>query len=140
SACVELGIPVFLNVGVQGPRVRSDCQHVARVEEALVDFPDLRFVRRHGAAPWVDHALKPMVNRPNLHTSTTAFAAGSHPKAISDYANARGADRLIYAGYFPMGLSLERIMTELQGVPLRDEVWPKFLAGNAARVLGLQAQ
>jgi uncharacterized protein len=36
-----------------------------------------------------------------------------------------------------MGLSLERIMTEMEDVPLKDEVWPKFLAHNAARVLGL---
>jgi len=140
STCVELGIPVFVNVGVPGPRVRSDCQHVGRVEEVLYDFPDLVFVMRHGAEPWVDHAVKLMVKWPNLHYSTSAFAPRYYPKPVIDYANSRGADRLIYAGYFPMGLSLERIMTELQGVPLRDEVWPKFLAANAARVLGLKAQ
>jgi predicted TIM-barrel fold metal-dependent hydrolase len=36
-----------------------------------------------------------------------------------------------------MGLSLERIMTEMVDLPLRDDVWPKFLRGNALRVLGL---
>jgi hypothetical protein len=36
-----------------------------------------------------------------------------------------------------MGLSLERIMTEMPNVPFRDEVWPKFLRDNALRVLGL---
>ena len=140
STCVELGIPAFVNVGVPGPRVRSDCQNVARVEEVLYDFPDLMFVMRHGAEPWVDHAVKLMVKWPNLHYSTSAFAPRYYPKPVLDYANSRGADRLIYAGYFPMGLSLERIMTELKDVPLRDEVWPKFLAGNAARVLGLNAE
>ena len=140
STCVELGIPVFVNVGIPGPRVRSDCQHVARVEEVLYDFPDLVFVMRHGAEPWVDHAVKLMVKWPNLHYSTSAFAPRYYPKAVLDYANSRGAARLIYGGYFPMGLALERIMTELEDVPLRDEVWPKFLAGNAARVLGLKAE
>jgi uncharacterized protein len=137
STCVELGIPVFVNVGIPGPRVRSDCQHIARVEEVLYDFPDLVFVMRHGAEPWVDHAVKLMVKWQNLHYSTSAFAPRYYPKAVLDYANSRGADRLIYGGYFPMGLSLERIMTELRDIPLKDEVWPKFLAGNAARVLGL---
>jgi hypothetical protein len=28
-------------------------------------------------------------------------------------------------------------MTEMPAVPLRDEVWPKFLRENALRVLGL---
>ncbi|MFT4714589.1 MAG: putative TIM-barrel fold metal-dependent hydrolase, partial [Candidatus Azotimanducaceae bacterium] len=49
----------------------------------------------------------------------------------------RGADKIIYAGYFPMGLSLERIMTDMKEVPLKREVWPKFLAGNARRILKL---
>ena len=60
-----------------------------------------------------------------------------YPKAIIDYANTRGADKIIYAGYFPMGLSLERIMTEMPNVPFKDEVWPKFLRENTLRVLGL---
>jgi len=36
-----------------------------------------------------------------------------------------------------MGLSLERIMTEMPRVAFKDDVWPKFLRGNAMRVLGL---
>jgi hypothetical protein len=72
-----------------------------------------------------------------LHFSTSAFAPRYYPKAVIDYANTRVADKFIYAGYFPMGLSLERIMTEMVDLPLRDEVWPKFLRGNALRVLGL---
>ncbi len=46
----------------------------------------------------------------------------------------------MYAGYFPMGLSLDRIFTELPGVGFRDDVWPKFLRDNAARLLKLEAQ
>jgi predicted TIM-barrel fold metal-dependent hydrolase len=38
-----------------------------------------------------------------------------------------------------MGLSLERIMTDMQNLPLRDEVWPKFLRGNAAKLLRIGA-
>jgi hypothetical protein len=38
-----------------------------------------------------------------------------------------------------MGLSLERIMTEMRGVSFRDAVWPKFLRENALRVLKLAA-
>ncbi|MGA2474077.1 MAG: amidohydrolase, partial [Acidimicrobiales bacterium] len=49
-----------------------------------------------------------------------------------------GAEKIIYAGYFPMGLSLERIMTEMTHVGFKDEVWPKFLRTNALRVLGLE--
>ncbi|MGY8805630.1 MAG: amidohydrolase family protein, partial [bacterium] len=59
------------------------------------------------------------------------------PKAIVDYANTRGADKIMYAGYFPMGLSLERIFADMPAVPFRDHVWPKFLRENAAKLLKL---
>ena len=57
------------------------------------------------------------------------------PQSIIDYANTRGGDKIIYAGYFPMGLSLERIMGDMQHVGFNDDVWPKFLRDNAARIL-----
>jgi len=53
------------------------------------------------------------------------------------YANSRGADKVIYGGYYPWGFELERVFHELDDVAFKDEVWPKFLRENAARVLGL---
>jgi len=94
-------------------------------------------VMRHGAEPWADLAVKLMLKWPNLYYSTSAFAPKHYPKAIIDYANTRGADKILYAGYFPMGLSLERIFRDMPHVPFRDEVWPKFLRENALRVLKL---
>ena len=137
AKCVELSVAMFCNAGVPGPRLRMQCQHVELIDEVMFDFPDLVFVTRHGCEPWEELAVKLMLKWPGLHYSTTAFAPKYYPKAIIDYANTRGADKVIYGGYFPMGLSLERIMTEMQHVPFRDHVWPKFLRENALRVLGL---
>lgn len=137
AKCVELGLPIFVTVGVAGPRVPSKVQKVELVDQVMYDFPDLVLVMRHGGEPWVELAVKLMIKWPNLHYSTSAFAPRWYPPAIIDYANTRGADRILYAGYFPMGLSLERIFDELPGVPFKAEVWSGFLRGNAARVLGL---
>ena len=137
AKCVELGIPVFCCAGVPGPRLKMDPQRVELIDEVMFDFPELVFVTRHGCEPWTDLMWKLMLKWPGLHYSTSAFAPKYYPKNIVDYANTRGADKIIYAGYFPMGLSLERIMTEMPTVPFRDEVWPKFLRENALRVLGL---
>ncbi len=137
AKAVELDIPVFCCAGVPGPRLKMAVQHVELIDEVMYDFPELTFVTRHGCEPWTDLAWKLMLKWPGLHYSTSAFAPKHYPKAIIDYANTRGADKIIYAGYFPMGLSLERIMTDMQNVPFKDEVWPKFLRGNAERVLKL---
>ena len=139
AKCVELGIAVFCCAGIPGPRLKFAPQHVELIDEVCFDFPELVFVTRHGCEPWTELAVKLMLKWPNLHYSTSAFAPRYYPKAIVDYANTRRADKIIYAGYFPMGLSLERIANELPTVPFNDDVWPKFLRGNAARVLGLDA-
>jgi len=139
ATCVELGIPIFVCAGVPGPRIPFAPQEVSRIDIVMFDFPDLVFVTRHGCEPWEDLAVKLMLKWPNLYYSTSAFAPKYYPKAIIDYANSRGADKVLYAGYFPMGLSLERIFSELPNVPLKDEVWPKFLYGNAARILGVES-
>jgi hypothetical protein len=137
ATCAELGIAVFCCAGVPGPRLKMAPQRVELIDEVMYDFPELTFVTRHGCEPWADLAVKLMLKWPGLHYSTSAFSPRYYPQAVVDYANTRGADKVLYAGYFPMGLSLERIMTEMPGVGFRDHVWPKFLRDNALRVLGL---
>ena len=138
--CVELDVPIFSCAGVPGPRLPMWPQHVERIDKVMYDFPELVFVTRHGCEPWVDLAVKLMLKWPNLYYSTSAFAPKYYPKEIIDYANTRGADKVIYAGYFPIGLSLERIMKDMQNVAFKDEVWPKFLRENACKVLKIEGQ
>ncbi len=135
AKCVELDVPIFSCAGVPGPRFPMWPQAVERIDNVMYDFPELVFVTRHGCEPWEDLAVKLMLKWPNLYYSTSAFAPKYYPKAIIDYANTRGADKVIYAGYFPIGLSLERIMTDMQDVSFKDDVWPKFLSENARKVL-----
>ena len=68
---------------------------------------------------------------------TSAFAPKHYPEEIINFANSRGADKVMYAGYFPMGLSLDRIFKDMPNVPFKEEVWPKFLRENARKVFKL---
>ena len=114
-------------------------EKACELDEVCWNFPELTLVTYHGCEPWQDLAVKLMLKWPGLHYATSAFAPKHYPKAIIDYANTRGADKILYAGYFPMGLTLERIMTEMKSVPFRDPVWPKFLRENALRILKVAA-
>ncbi len=113
------------------------CQKVELIDEVCWVFPEPKFVMRHGAEPWTDLAVKLMLKWPNLYYLTSAFAPKHYPAEIIQFANSRGADKILYAGYFPMGLSLERIFRDMPHVPFNDEVWPKFLRENALRVFKL---
>jgi predicted TIM-barrel fold metal-dependent hydrolase len=139
AKCVELDLPIFVNAGVPGPRLPMACQDVALIDEVCWYFPELKFVTRHGCEPWTELAVKLLLKWPNLYYSTSAFAPKYYPADIVQFANTRGADKIMYAGYYPMGLTLERIFKEMPDVPFRDHVWPKFLRENALQVLGMTA-
>jgi predicted TIM-barrel fold metal-dependent hydrolase len=140
QTCVDLDLPIVVNAGIAGPRVPSECQHVMHFDQVCYDFPDLRIVMRHGAEPWEDLAVKLMLKWPGLYYMTSAFAPKYYPSAIVDYANTRGTDKVMYAGYYPMGLDLDRIFAELPGVPFRDHVWSPFLRENAMNVFKLRVR
>ena len=134
KAC-ELEVPVFCCAGVPGPRLKMEPQRVEHIDEVMYDFPELVFVTRHGCEPWTELAVKLMLKWPNLYYSTSAFAPRHYNQNIINYANSRGADKVLYAGYYPMGMELSRIMGDMPGVPFNEDVWPKFLYGNAAKIL-----
>jgi predicted TIM-barrel fold metal-dependent hydrolase len=138
AKCTELDVPIFINVGVPGPRMPYKPQYVGLLDEVCWFFPDLRIVMRHGAEPWTDLAVKLLLKWPNLYYSTSAFAPKYFPKDIVEFANSRGAGKILYAGYYPSGLSLERSFAELPGVPFKNEIWPRFLRENALKVLKLE--
>jgi predicted TIM-barrel fold metal-dependent hydrolase len=134
AKCVELELPVFMRAGIPGPRVPSGPQ-ADQLDKVLADFPELVVVIRHGFEPWTGRAVELMLKWPNLYYSTSAIAPEHYPEDIVRYANSRGAGKILYAGYHPAGLTLDRIMSELPNVPFKDEVWPRFLWENAVRIL-----
>ena len=139
ACCVDLGLPICINAGVVGPRMPTLAQDVKLLDRVCYDFPELTVVTRHGCEPWQALAVKLMLKWPGLHYMTSAFAPKHYPQEIVHFANTRGADKILYCGYFPAGLSIERQMNEMPKVPFRDHVWPRFLHQNAERVFRLDS-
>jgi predicted TIM-barrel fold metal-dependent hydrolase len=137
ATCVELDIPICPCIGVPGPRLPMGPQNPEQLDEICWFFPELKVVMRHGAEPWTALVVKLMLKYPNLYYMTSAFAPKHYPQDIINFANTRGADKIMYAGYFPMGLSLDRIFGDMPNVPFKDNVWPKFLRENAIKVFKL---
>jgi uncharacterized protein len=140
TKCAELDIPIFITVGVPGPRVPLAAQRVELLDDVCWFFPELKIVMRHGGEPWVDLAVKLMLRWPNLYYSTSAFAPKRYPPEIIHYLNSRGSDKILFAGYYAIGLTWDRVFSDLEKLELRDEVWPKFLRENALGVLGLGSE
>ena len=111
-------MPIFVYAGVPGPRIRSRRRTSRLLDEVCWFFPELKIVMRHGAEPWTELMVKLLLKWPNLYYSTSAFAPKHYHDDIVDFANTRGADKVMYAGYYPPGLDLDRIFAELPDVPV----------------------
>ena len=131
AKCAELGVPVGLNVGLPGPRVPGKYQHPLPVDDVCAFFPELTIVLQHGGEPWVELCVKLMLKWPRLYYMTSAFAPKHVPAPIIQYANTRGADRVMFASDYPL-LSFSRCMAEAVNLPFRDQArFDQFISGNA---------
>ena len=134
AKCAELGVPVGLNVGFPGPLVPSRAQDPLPLDAVAAFFPELTIVLSHGGEPWVDVCVKLMVKWANIHYMTSAFAPKHVPRAVVEYANTRGADRVLFASDFPL-LTHARCVREIAAMPFRSqEIVDGFVSGNATRL------
>ena len=91
---------------------------------------------KHGGEPWTEMCVALMLKWENLYFATSGFAPKYYSKAIINYANTRGTDKVIFAGYWPM-LSYDDIFAQLEKLPLREHVWQKMFSENARRLFKL---
>ncbi len=75
AACEAAGLPVSINVGIPGPKVRSQCQHPQLLEDVLIDFPDLTVIGAHMGHPYEALLIQYMLKFERLHLMTSAYLA-----------------------------------------------------------------
>lgn len=135
QVCEELGIPVAINVGIPGPRVRSNVQHPERLEPVLIDFPDLVVIGAHMGHPYEELLMNYMRKWPNLYLSCTAYAPRYLDPNLVQFMNTgtyRG--RVLWGSdepWFPM----RRSLAEARALPLDADAMDLFLGGTARRLL-----
>jgi predicted TIM-barrel fold metal-dependent hydrolase len=135
QVCEELGIPVGINVGVPGPRVRSRVQHPELLEDVLIDFPELTIIGAHGGHPYEELLVNYMRKWDRLYLSCTAFAPKYlDPSLLRFMGSSTGRGRVLWGSddpWFPM----QRSLSEARALDLDDEAMALFLGGTARRLL-----
>lgn len=135
AACEELGLPVSVNIGVPGPRRRSDCQHPRRLESVLIDFPDLTVVGAHMGHPYEPLLITYMLKWPRLHLMTSAYLADyMDPRLVEFMGSSRGRGRVLFASDHPV-LAMDRALAAARALDLDEQAMAAFLGGGARRVL-----
>jgi len=138
SKCCELDRPIFINVGMPGPRVPGWTQDPMHLDEVCWFFPELRVIMRHGGHPWIETCVNMLLRWPNLYYATTAYSPRYYPKQIMGLLRKRAPDKVMYAGYWPL-LAYERIFAELAEFEMDETTWSRFMYSNAVRAFGLES-
>ncbi|HEU5085766.1 MAG TPA: amidohydrolase family protein [Acidimicrobiales bacterium] len=137
ATCEELGLPVSINVGIPGPKVRSQCQHPQLLEDVLIDFPELTVVGAHMGHPYEALLIQYMLKFERLFLMTSAYLARYMDESLVRFMDSsRGRGRVWFASDHPV-LPVGKALDAARKLPLSDEAMAEFLGASAARVLGL---
>ena len=139
AACVDLGLAVFVHVGMPGPLWPADHHDPRHLDEIALAFPDLVIVAHHVGDPWTETAVRLAARHPNLYLCTSAWAPSRYPQPLLDFLRGgwhgvRGADKVLFATDFPL-LDIDRATAAARALDLDDDRARAFLHDNAARLL-----
>lgn len=137
ALCAELDLPVSINVGIPGPRVRSACQNPELLEDVLIDFKGMTVIGAHMGHPYEALLMQYMLKWPDLYLSNSAYLAKyMDPALVAFMDSKRGFGRVLYASDHPF-LPMERAVKAARELPLSKEAAEAYLGGTAARLLKL---
>ncbi len=137
AECVELDIPVCLQVGHTGPLCPSEPgRPIPYIDEVAIDFPELKMVCGHIGYPWTEEMIAVATKHQNVVIDTSAYAAHRFPEELVRFMKTNGRKKVLFGTNYPMitpGQCLER----LEKLELNDEQKALFLYENARRIFKL---
>lgn len=136
AACVELDVPVCLQVGLTGPLRSSESGRPLHIERIALDFPALKIVCGHIGYPWHVEMIAFATKFPNVYIDTSAYKPKRYPAELVAYMKAHGRHKVMFGTNYPM-LTPEACLQELSMLDLEDETRELFLHKNACAVFAL---
>lgn len=147
AECARQGVPAIFHTGMSGigagtpggSGVRLRYAQPMLLDDVAVDFPNLTIIGAHPSWPWQDEMLAIARHKSNVYIDLSGWAPKYFPAALVQQANTLLQDKCLFGSDFPL-ISPERWMDEFANLPLKDEVRPKILRENAAKLLGLNLE
>ncbi|WP_456945485.1 amidohydrolase family protein [Geodermatophilus sp. SYSU D00697] len=119
-----------------GGGIRLKYSNPMHVDDVAVDFPDMKIILAHPSFPWQDEALSVATHKPQVHIDLSGWSPKYFPPQLVQYANSLLKDKVLFGSDFPV-ITPDRWMKDFDGIAIKDEVRPKILKDNAARLFGL---
>lgn len=119
-----------------GGGIRLKYSNPLHVDDVAADFPHLKIILAHPSFPWQDEALAVATHKPGVHIDLSGWSPKYFPPQLVQYANTLLQDKVLFGSDFPV-LTPDRWLADFGKLTIKDEVRPKILKDNAARLLGL---
>ncbi|UTW56089.1 amidohydrolase [Kordiimonas sp. SCSIO 12610] len=136
-ACAELGVPFCTQIGHTGPLMPSEVGRPIYLDQVALDFPELKIVGGHIGYPWTEEAIAVATKHENVFIDTSAYTVRRYPEELIKFMRGHGRHKVMFGTNYPM-ITPAKALDGLDDLGLNDEVKDLFLAGNTARVFGIQ--
>jgi uncharacterized protein len=144
EAIEELGAVALFHTGQTGigagvpggGGIRLKYSNPLYIDDVAVDFPELKIILAHPSFPWQDEALSIATHKPTVYIDLSGWSPKYFPPQLVQYTNTLLQDKVLFGSDFPL-LTPDRWLADFAKLPIKDEVRPKILKRNAARLLGL---
>jgi predicted TIM-barrel fold metal-dependent hydrolase len=143
AKCVELDIPVNIHCSINFSTATSmDYGRPIYLDDVMMHFPELRVCASPPGFPWVHELIGVAWRHPNVWIGLVAVrpkylgVAGSGYEPLLQYGNTVLKNRIVFGSAYPM-MPVERCLSEIEALPLKDNVRKLWTRDNAARFLGL---
>ena len=137
AECIELDIPVCLQVGHTGPLCPSEPgRPIPYIDEVAIEFDELRMVCGHIGYPWTTEMIAVATKHPNVFIDTSAYTAKRFPEELVNYMKKHGKEKVMFGTNYPM-ITHEKCLDDLDTLELEEEIKELFLFKNAERVFKL---
>lgn len=134
EACQSLGVPVCLMSGPTTPDLDfNDPAAVGRVARA---FPQLPIVCYHGFYPRADEIVGVAFRYENVYLVPDMYLFAPGGQRYVEAANGVLQDQFLFATSYPFR-AMRQTVDDFLALGWREDVLPKLLHDNAARLLGL---
>lgn len=135
AKCVELDVPVSMQVGHVLEAMPSDCGRPIYLDRVACDFPDLKILGAHTGWPWVEELISVCYKWDNVWFGVDAWMPKYLSPQILQFINSRlGRDRCIWG---TNGLPWKENLEQLETLGLKEEVKRKLLRENAIQLFQL---
>jgi predicted TIM-barrel fold metal-dependent hydrolase len=136
AKCVELDVPVSLQVGHVLEAMPSECGRPIYLDRVACDFPELKIIGAHTGWPWVDELISVCYKWENVWLGIDAWMPKYLSPAIVQFINSRlGQDRCLWG---TNGLPWKENLRQLNELGLKPEAKRKLLRENAVKLFKLE--